>query len=157
MTCQLHAGRELKLGSEGSGFRFRGSGPSGTGRRVASAFIRFQRDGARRCQACHQINSNEFKPFPMISNEFKPLFKKIKMKGTCVRPPCDVWRSAFVKFRRDRVTSRKKWPEDAREFRRFPAVLKKICGAGVLGPGRQRLLTSFPTKARSGQIRSNPT
>jgi hypothetical protein len=24
-----------------------------------------------------QLNSNEFKPFQMISNEFKPLFKKI--------------------------------------------------------------------------------
>jgi hypothetical protein len=28
-------------------------------------------------RAGHQINSNEFKPFQMISNEFKPLFKKI--------------------------------------------------------------------------------
>jgi hypothetical protein len=28
-------------------------------------------------QAHHQINSNEFKPFQMISNEFKSLFKKI--------------------------------------------------------------------------------
>jgi hypothetical protein len=44
-------------------------------------------------------DSKGFQSFPMISNHF---FKKIMKTGTCVRPPCDVWRSASVELRRDR-------------------------------------------------------